>query len=314
MNKRLQTILRLLHKTVAVIALACFFTGIAAAQSVTGTVTDDMNEPLPGVNVMLVGTSNGTITDVDGNFSLNIPDAKTVTLSFSYIGFATQEIKATPGQSVKVQMKSDDLMLDAVVVTGYGTFKKSAYAGSASTLKMEGKADLPTTDFKQLLNGSTPGVQVNATSGALGASTNVMIRGMGSMNASTQPLYVVDGVPVISSVSSGMSNGTDIMSTINSSDIENITVIKDAAAASLYGSRAANGVIVITTKSGREGKPVLNFKADFGFSNFATKYRPVMDGPTRRQTFWNGLYNNALYKQKVSEEEAVAYADKNIDY
>ncbi|MDR0995951.1 MAG: TonB-dependent receptor plug domain-containing protein, partial [Tannerella sp.] len=294
-------------------AFACLFCGLARAQSVTGTVVDETNQPLPGVNILVEGTQSGGITDANGQFRIGVGSSKAVTLRLSFIGYTVQHVKAVPGKTLRVKMEPDEQTLSEVVVTGYGTFKKSAYAGSASTLKMAGKADLPTTDFKQLLNGSTPGVSVNSSSGALGAATNVYIRGMGSINASTQPLYVVDGVPVMSSVSSGLDSGTDIMSTINPDDIENITVIKDAAAASLYGSRAANGVIVITTKQGREGKAVLNFRADWGWSNYATKYRPTMNGADRRQAFWDGLYNNEYYVDGKSDADARAYADAHID-
>ena len=139
-----------------------------------------------------------------------------------------------------------------MVITGYGTYKKSAYAGSASTVKTSEVKDVPAVSFSQVLQGAAPGVQISSTSGQPGAASSINIRGMGSFNASNSPLYVIDGVPVNSGniSSTGSDAGMDIMSTINTSDIENITVIKDAAAASLYGSRAANGVILITTKQG----------------------------------------------------------------
>ena len=138
---------------------------------------------------------------------------------------------------------------------------------------------------------------------------------MGSFNASNSPLYVIDGVPTMSgNVSSlGTDAGFDIMSTINTSDIENITVIKDAAAASLYGSRAANGVILITTKRGKEGKPAVAVKADWGFSDFAMDYRPIMSGEQRREYIYNGLKTGQMINEGATEEEAKEYADENID-
>ncbi|MDR2679392.1 MAG: TonB-dependent receptor [Tannerella sp.] len=290
---------------------------VAAPQqkaAVTGQVLDDTGEPMPGVHVVVKGAQTGDITGMDGHFSINTEQGQSVTLQFSYVGYATVEVQATPGNPVKIMMKEDTAVLDEVVVTGYGTFKKSAFAGSASTVKMTGKADIPVQDFKTLLQGSTPGVQINSASGAVGGSTSVTIRGLGSFNASTSPLYVVDGVPVMTSLASqNIDGGTDIMATLNTSDIENITVIKDAAAASLYGSRAANGVIVITTKSGKDGKAAFNFKADWGASQNATAYRPVMGGPERRQTFWEGLYNQAYYLNGQTAEEATQYANERID-
>ncbi|MDR0371293.1 MAG: TonB-dependent receptor [Prevotellaceae bacterium] len=278
----------------------------------TGTIVDDTGEPLIGVNVLVKGTTQGAITDIDGRFELPATQ-QTVTLVCSFIGYATVETTVRTGEHVRIVLKEDDLTLDEVVVTGYGTFKKSAYAGSASTVKVENMEDIPATSFAQLLQGSAPGVQISSSSGAVGGSNSIMIRGVGSFNASTNPLYVIDGVPVLSSISTNIDGGTDIMSTLNNSDIENITVIKDAAAASLYGSRAANGVILITTKSGKEGKAAFSLKGDWGFSDYATRYREVMDGPERRATIWEGLYNQAIYLNGKTPQEATAYADGDID-
>ncbi|MDH6343219.1 TonB-linked SusC/RagA family outer membrane protein [Parabacteroides sp. PFB2-12] len=278
-----------------------------------GSVLDETGEPLLGVNIMVKGTTLGAVTDIDGNFILTLNKNEPVTIQVSYIGYQTQELRVSPGQTMRIVMKDDAEVLGEVVVTGYGTFKKSAFAGSASTIKMNDKIDVPATDFKSLMQGSAPGVQVTSTSGAPGGSTSITIRGLGSFNASTSPLYVIDGVPVMTSISTSSDAGTDIMSSLNTSDIENITVIKDAAAASLYGSRAANGVVVITTKSGKEGKPQFNLKADWGFSKYSMPFREVMGGQERRDTFWEGLYNQGRYLNKLSDEDARSYADKNID-
>lgn len=290
---------------------------VAAPQqrvTVSGQVFDETGEPFPGVNVSVKGTQTGNITDMDGNFTIHVDRHPEIVLLVSYIGYVTQEVKVTPGNPVRITMNEDTAILDEVVVTGYATIRKSAFAGSASVVKMTDKTDVPTSDFKTLLQGSAPGVQLNSVSGALGAETQVTIRGLGSFNASTSPLYVIDGVPVMTSVISGQDDyGTDIMATLNTSDIENITVIKDAAAASLYGSRAANGVIVITTKSGKDGKASFNLKADWGFSKYAADYRPVMGGQERRETFWEGLYNQAYYLNGKTEAEATEYANANID-
>ncbi len=306
-----------IHNGVVAIKADEVKTTVAAVQQqkvvVTGQVFDSFGDPMPGVNVLVKGTKLGNITDVNGHFSIELPQGQRAVLLISFIGFTTKEVTATPGRAMKIVLEEDAQSLDEVVVTGYGTFKKSAFAGSASTVKMQGKEDVPALDFKSLLRGSASGVQVSESSGALGGTSSVTIRGLGSFNASTSPLYVVDGVPVMTSITSGIDAGTDIMATINTSDIENITVIKDAAAASLYGSRAANGVIIITTKSGKEGKPVFNFKADWGFSNYSTPFREVMGGEERRETFWEGLYNQAFYLNKKTDAEARKHADDNID-
>lgn len=295
---------------------------------ITGKVFEDTGVPIIGANILVKGTKNGAMTDIDGNFILDVADKK-VTLVVSYIGYTSQEVIATVGKSISVTLKVDNNLLEEVIVTGYGTFKKSAYAGSASIVKTEAVKDVPNVSFQQMLEGAAPGVSVSSSSGIPGSSTSIRIRGMGSFNASNSPLYVVDGVPVLSGDigASGSDSGLDVMTTLNTSDIESITVIKDAAAASLYGSRAANGVVIITTKQGKVGKPVFTLKSDWGFSNFAMPYREQLNGQERRNLIHEGLQNYALsYDGKVDEDameaglhpgmtknEAWAYADANID-
>ena len=289
---------------------------VAAPQQktkVSGTVVDETGEAVIGANVIVKGTTNGCTTDLDGHFSLDV-DHLPVTLVVSYIGYIRQEIKVTSARTIKVEMVPDNNLMEEVVVTGYGTFKKSAYAGSAASVKGETLKDVPAISFKDLLQGNAPGVQFTSSSGQPGASSSLRIRGMGSFNASNSPLYVIDGVPMRSGTINTMSSdaGLDIMSTINSSDIESVTVIKDAAAASLYGSRAANGVVLITTKKGKAGKPSISLKADWGSSDFAMDYRPIMGGEERRQYIYDGLVAGQIKKGK-SEADAMTYADKEID-
>lgn len=278
-----------------------------------GTVVDETGEAIIGANVIVKGTTNGCTTDLDSHFTLDV-DHLPATLMVSYIGYTRQEIKVTSAKTIKVEMAPDNNLMDEVVITGYGTFKKSAYAGSAASVKGETLKDVPAISFKDLLQGNAPGVQFTSSSGQPGASSSLRIRGMGSFNASNSPLYVIDGVPMRSGTINTMSSdaGLDIMSTINSSDIESVTVIKDAAAASLYGSRAANGVVLITTKKGKAGKPSISLKADWGSSDFAMDYRPIMGGEERRQYIYDGLVAGQIKKGK-SEADAMAYADKEID-
>ena len=278
-----------------------------------GAVVDETGEAIIGANVIVKGTTNGCTTDLDGHFTLDV-DHLPATLMVSYIGYIRQEIKVTSAKTIKVEMAPDNNLMDEVVITGYGTFKKSAYAGSAASVKGETLKDVPAISFKDLLQGNAPGVQFTSSSGQPGASSSLRIRGMGSFNASNSPLYVIDGVPMRSGTINTMSSdaGLDIMSTINSSDIESVTVIKDAAAASLYGSRAANGVVLITTKKGKAGKPSISLKADWGSSDFAMDYRPIMGGEERRQYIYDGLVAGQIKKGK-SEADAMAYADGEID-
>lgn len=279
-----------------------------------GVVIDEEGLPVIGASVIEKGTKNISSTTVDGEFVLETSNPVAV-LSISSMGFKDRDIQVSADKHAQIVMALDAQMLEELVVTSYGTFKKSAYAGSASNVKANSIKDIPAVSFKEMLQGNAAGVQFSAPSGQPGASSEINIRGMGSFNASNQPLYVIDGVPVrsgsINSISSDAS--LDVMSTINSSDIESMTVIKDAAAASLYGSRAANGVIIITTKRGKSGAPKVSLKADWGFSDFAMEYRPVMNGEQRREYIYNALKAGAI-RDGESEKDAIAYADEEVEY
>lgn len=283
---------------------------------VGGSVKDNAGLPLSGVYVYIKDSQRGTYTDHTGLFSLeNItPNSDII---FDYIGMKPQTVRVATSKNLNIVLEDDAVVLEDVIVTGYGTFKKSAYAGSASTIKTEGMKDVPSMSVSSMLQANAPGVSVTGSSGQPGAAPTIRIRGMGSFNASNSPLYVIDGVPVMSGDinNRGSDAGTDIMATINPSDIDNVTVIKDAAAASLYGSRAANGVILITTKSGKKGKAQFNFKSDWGVSDFAYRYRPSMQGEERREFIYDAMKRKILYDwdKQASEAEAIAYADANID-
>ena len=284
-------------------------------ETIQGVIIDaSTQETIVGASIMIKGSSQGTVTDIDGKFSLSVSKIP-VTLVVSYVGYQKKEVKVSSlDGALSISLTEDTQMMDEVIVTGYGTFKKSAYAGSAANVKADKIADVPSVSFQDMLQGNATGVQFTSTSGQPGASSSINIRGMGSINAANTPLYVIDGVPMISGNISSLDSdsGLDIMSTINTNDIQSITVIKDAAAASLYGSRAANGVIIITTKQGQQGKPKISLQADWGFSDFAMEYRPVMSGQQRRDYIYNGLYAGAL-RDGESEEDAKAYADETID-
>ena len=293
--------------------------GMAFAQTqVSGTVTSSEDgQPVVGVSVRVVGTSTGTVTDVDGNFSLVAPaNAK---LNFSYIGMLSKTLKAS--SNMKIKLEPDNKTIDEVIVTGYGNFKKSSFTGSASSMDATKLEDVPVVSVEDKLAGSVSGVTVTSSSSAPGAISNIRIRGMGSVNAGNNPLYVIDGTPVASSNLSEFNTsdgngyndaGTSVLATLNPNDIESITVIKDAAAASLYGSRAANGVIVITTKSGKKGKTKIDFRSDLGFSNTAINYRPQLSGDDRRQLLWTGLKNYSITDGSTAAA-AATFADNSID-
>lgn len=294
-------------------------TGVMPIQqkiTVSGTVLSESDGlPLPGASVVEKGTLNATTTDQAGRFSILVAGENSVVV-VSFMGMKPYEVAVSGMPSpLVISLQEDNFNLEEVIVTGYGSLKKEAYAGSASIIKMDNLADVPVTNIGQLLQGSSAGVQFTNTSGQPGAATQIRIRGTGSFNASNDPLYVVDGVPIISgNVSTlGTSSGLDILATMNPSDIESISIIKDAAAASLYGSRAANGVIIITTKKGSSGNAKVNLKSEFGFSDFAVEYRPFMGGQERRETIYEGLINEGKYYLGYDEAQSIAHADANID-
>ena len=284
---------------------------------VTGVVKDVMGEPLIGANVVEKGRStNGVITDFNGKFTLEVDES--ALLVVSYIGYLAQDIPTKGKGDFHIILKEDTNTLDEVVVTGYGDFKKATYTGSASVLTTEKLEALPVVSVGQMIESNIPGISVVAgTSSQPGAKTTLRVRGVASMNASTEPLYVLDGVPIPSYdlsnfTSMSEAGGMGFIETLNPADIESITVLKDAASASLYGAKGANGVVLITTKKGKEGKLRVNMAAKYGITDFAYTYRPLMGGEERRKLIHEGLVNFQLDKG-VSEQEAQQYADANID-
>mgnify|MGYP002284400774 CR=1 FL=1 len=284
---------------------------------VTGVVKDVMGEPLIGANVVEKGRStNGVITDFNGKFTLEVDES--ASLVVSYIGYLAQDIPTKGKGDFHIILKEDTNTLDEVVVTGYGDFKKATYTGSASVLTTEKLEALPVVSVGQMIESNIPGISVVAgTSSQPGAKTTLRVRGVASMNASTEPLYVLDGVPIPSYdlsnfTSMSEAGGMGFIETLNPADIESITVLKDAASASLYGAKGANGVVLGTTEKGKEGKLRVNMAAKYGITDFAYTYRPLMGGEERRELIHEGLVNFQLDKG-VSEQEAQQYADANID-
>ena len=301
--------------------------GVAYAQKrqIEGTViSQEDKEPLIGATVIVKGSLSGAETDLDGHFTLEVdPDAKFIIVD--YIGMKQAQVPIPKSGILNVALQPEAMNLDEVVVTGYGNFSRSSFTGSANTLRADLLKEMPVVSIEQKLQGMTSGVNITGSSGQPGANASIRIRGMGSFNASNEPLFVIDGVPVTSgnlstgsgSEASYMNNAkTNIMSTINPSDIENITVIKDAAAASLYGSRAANGVILITTKQGSKGRTRVTLNASAGFSDAAVDFRPTLNGEQRRELLYEGLVNYA--QDQIAKDPASftqtpeEYANANI--
>ena len=286
--------------------------GLVAAQTreVTGTVISSEDAmPVIGASVVVKGTTTGTVTDYDGKFTLNVPTS-VKTLLISYIGMETQEVAIT--QNMKVSLSSDTQTLEEVVVTGYGVMKKAAFTGAAQVVGSDNLTKRTDANFMKSLEGSVAGLQISSFTGQPGAFAATTIRGKGSVNSGTEPLYVIDGIAIYSDkmgVNSTTGSGdmaASPMANINPNDIESITVLKDATATAIYGARAANGVIVVTTKKGASGKARFNFNAKAGTSfvaNLNNDYRTV--NLDRYKEIWKEGLVNAGYAANTTEASDV---------
>ncbi len=257
-------------------------------KTVTGVVTDANKVPLPGVTVLEKGTSNGTATDFDGNFSITVDNDNAV-LVFSFLGFSNQEVPVDERSTINVTMEESASALDEVVLVGYGTQRKGDLTGATVGISSEEIGSIPANSFEQSISGRLSGVQVTQSNGAPGGGLSFKVRGSNSITGNSEPLYVIDGVPIISdnnnSLPGGISsrgegavfNTQNALATLNPNDIEDIQVLKDASATAIYGSRGANGVVLITTKSGKGGKPTINLDIYTGIQNAVGELDVVSD-------------------------------------
>lgn len=301
------------------LALLFVWTGVAWSQGVTvkGVVTSEEDGlPIVGASVLVKGTTQGTITDVDGNFMISGVKADSKTLIVSFVGMKSKEVAIKKGE-LKIVMKSDAEVLDEVMVVAYGTVKKSAFTGSATVVDQD-KIKSPAVSFDKSLAGQVSGVQVMSNSGQPRSGTSFRIRGSGSLKASNEPLYVIDGVATTSteysSIAEENESSSNILSSINPNDIESITVLKDAAAAALYGSRAANGVVVITTKSGKEGKARVNFNAQFSWSKLGKAY-DMMSSADMYKMIYQGYRakGETMEEANASAQGALTHNPYNVE-
>ncbi len=273
--------------------------------TVTGTVTDDAGLPLPGVNVIVKGTNNGTQSDFDGNYSINT--GQNQVLVFSYVGFVSQS-KTVGAQSViNVTMQVDAAELGEVIVLGYSTKGVEEVTGASVQIGGEEIAKTPAVSVDQALQGKVAGLQISQSSGTPGSAQDIRIRGLSSLNSSNEPLYVIDGVPVVNQDASGSSNRSSLnpLSAINSQDIASITVLKDASATAAYGARGTNGVIVITTKKGKSGDTQFSFNSQLGVQNDAFNKRDVLTGAQRLTLLNEALVNGYGFAPSTALQEAV---------
>ncbi len=269
------------------LVLGLFLSVGAFAQQITvkGHVKDATGEPIIGASIRVVGTQTGAVSDFDGNFQVKANQGQT--LSVTYVGYQTAEVKAAP--SVTITLQDDAQLLKDVVVIGYGTVKKSDATGSVMSVEADQLNKGLATSPADLLQGKTPGVQITTNSGAPGAGSTIRIRGGSSLSASNDPLIVIDGLPISST---GISGG-DVLNTINPNDIESFSILKDASATAIYGSRASNGVILITTKKGKAGaKPRINVDLSGTFKTVGKKV-DVLSAEGLRELFTSRYSDNA---------------------
>lgn len=238
---------------IIIISILCFSFSATAQKTVKGTITDELGEPIPGVNILEKNTSKGTFSDFDGKFTISVSEK--ATLVFSYLGFKTQEVNVNGRSQITVKMESDDTQLDEIVVIGYGSVKKDKIATSIATVDGSEISKQVASNPAEALQGKAAGVQVLSSGGSPGASPRIVIRGITTANGSTNPLIVIDGIL--------QPDGTSLNS-VNSQDINSFQILKDAAASAIYGSRASNGVVLITTKRGKAGKTVVGVDLNYG--------------------------------------------------
>ena len=267
---------------------------------VTGTVIDDLGEPVLGANVVVKGTTNGATTDLDGNFSFKAPKGSTIVVSF--IGYTSQEV-VFDGQPLSITLREDSELLEDVVVIGYGVARKTDLTGSVTAIKPDEKNKGVVTTAQDMLQGKVAGVNVVAGDGAPGSAARIRVRGGSSLNASNDPLIVIDGMAMDNQGVKGLSNG---LSMVNPNDIETFTVLKDASATAIYGSRGSNGVIIITTKKGRAGAtPQIAYSGNVSVSSVAKKFDVL--GADEYRAFVKDYYG-------ADSKAAMLLGDANTDW
>ncbi|MFQ3580234.1 MAG: SusC/RagA family TonB-linked outer membrane protein, partial [Bacteroidales bacterium] len=278
-------------------------------RTITGTViSKDDKYPIPGATAIIEGTTKGTATDIDGNFKLDItPEDKVLVVSF--VGMRAQKITIGEQSSFTIVLETETVGIEEVVITvPYGVQKKESFTGSVGLLQSDQLQKAQAVSVEKMLQGNVTGVISNSTSGQPGGSSEVRIRGIGSINASSEPLYVIDGVPVNSGGMSELSSSHNILSTLNPADIESISVLKDAAATSLYGSRASNGVIMITTKKGKEGKTKYTVRTQQGVSTLPNHKLEMLNTAQymelRKEAMVNAGYDSIFINENLGKDTA----------
>lgn len=303
------------HTHILLTILTVFFTQLSFAQetgNISGTVTDEDGLPLPGVNIIVKDTQIGTQSNFDGNYTISAESNDI--LIFSYLGFQTVERTVGNATTIDLTLETDAAQLEEVVILGYTQRGQNQVTGSAVQVSGEEIAQVPVVSPTQALQGKVAGVQITQSSGTPGSVQDIRIRGVGSITAGNDPLYVIDGVPVVNDNVTGASwvSSLSPLSSLNSDDIESITVLKDASATSAYGARGSNGVIVVTTKSGGSDKTRFTFSATVGFQNDAVEGRQILNGAQRQELFEDGVFNSFGEEYGFNRGEAFDWAVLNL--
>lgn len=286
------------------VLLLAFITPAMAQQALQGTVKDaETGETLIGVTIMIKGTSQGTITDIDGNYNLQVQPASVVV--FSYVGYQSVEETVGTRARIDVMLNPEAVMMDELVVVGYGSTKKRNVLGAVTKVESKELTRIPVAGLDQALQGRAAGVQVTQNTGAPGEGVSVRIRGAGSISSSNTPLYIVDGIPT-----------SDALNIISPADIENVTVLKDASSAAIYGSRANNGVVLITTRKGKAGKPRVSYSGQYGFQK-AIRLTPMVNTADYVTAYNEAAANDnkylppSLQRTLITAEQAAQFDDVN---
>jgi TonB-linked SusC/RagA family outer membrane protein len=296
MNKKMFVKRNALRKIITVVCVLCCTFSLYAQKIITGTVTDVYDEPLSGVSVSVKGTSTGAVTDAQGTYRLNVPE--NATLVFSYIGYVTQEVAVNSQTTVSVKLAEDMQSMDEVVIVGYGVQKKMSLTGSVATVSAKEIQNIPVSNLTAALSGRLSGVSINQFTGSPGTSSSLSIRAKGTWN-NADPLYVIDGVVRDKFAFDGL----------NANDVENISILKDGASAAVYGSRAANGVVLVSTRKGVIGKPVITYNGSIGVSS-ATKI------PTTQNAYNQAVLINDRYDQEgnLSKDDTRYFTPDELEY
>jgi TonB-linked SusC/RagA family outer membrane protein len=302
--KRLSLVLTLLLFSVAT---------LVAQRTITGKVVDDQNEPLIGASILIKGTSTGTVTDIDGSYSISLPAGSNV-LIFSYTGYSSKEITVGASNVVDATLDQESTLLSEIVVTGYSEVERKKLVASVAVVDNRAINNVPMPDVNQLIQGRATGVLSSAPSGQPGAQQTIRIRGTGSINAGRGPLYVIDGIIVETGNFTQTTNTNDVLSNLNPNDIENVTILKDAAATALYGSRGSNGVVLINTKRGKAGRSVITVKGQYGVTQPNTGKFELMNA----DEIWNYerkmLANSGRTPEQIEAARPVSLLNNAFDW